>query len=76
VTTGVLPGGADTYEGEIAMSVVQPSLVAGVEADGRKTQVIHRSPLAPAYFIGRPAELWIYALRARHHAVPSALTEV
>jgi hypothetical protein len=47
------------------MSIAQDALDA-VETDGRKTTLIRRSPLAPAYFIGRPAELWIYASKGRH----------
>jgi hypothetical protein len=58
------------------MSVAQTALVAGVEPDGHKTQVVRRSALAPAYFIGRPAEVWIYALGGRRHAAASALTDV
>ena len=48
------------------MSAAQRALVTAVETDGREARVIRRSPLAPAYFIGRPAELWIYALKGRH----------
>jgi hypothetical protein len=57
------------------MSVVQPVLITGVESDGGKPPAVRRSPLAPAYFIGRPAELWIYALKGRCQA-PATLTKV
>jgi hypothetical protein len=31
----------------------------------RNTQPSPRSPMAPAYYLGRPAELWIKAMERR-----------
>jgi hypothetical protein len=55
--------------------MIQHILLAAGQSDDRKTRVIRRSPLAPAYFIGRPAELWIYALSERRRSTSSALTK-
>jgi hypothetical protein len=72
------------------MSIVQPADVPGSAGGGggeggpevarRASPATRRSPLAPAYYLGRPAELWIsiYARRRgvgappRRHELSSA----
>jgi hypothetical protein len=34
------------------------------------------SPLAPAYYLGRPAHVWFEALRPKRRLVPSAMPEI